>query len=330
MKRRVALLFLLFVGFALSVPLSKGTTGFNRKRWLIHGRSWHGLRPSPISTSSEVIPEQWFLQPLDNFDSNYTETYKQRYWSSNKFYKPGGPIFLMLGGEGPEDSSWLTEEGLEWVTLAKNFNAKLFLIEHRYYGASGPEGAEYGNLKYLSSRQALADMANFIKAKNAEMKYENPKWIVFGGSYSGALAAWARQQYPELVYGSVASSAPIQAEVDFYQYLEVVKFAFNQIDNKCAENIHAGFDQLQKLMKTSADRKTARDFMNVCKTIDFESPENIHQFWQSMIGNFMGVVQYGGNNIGSYRTTLKPETLCNIINKNDTDVLKVWRRVLGY
>ncbi|TKR75771.1 hypothetical protein L596_017014 [Steinernema carpocapsae] len=274
MNGRVTVLLLLLVGCALSASLNKGSTGFNRKRWLIHGRPWHGLVPLPAAHDASKFPDQWFTQPLDNFNASIKQTYQQRYWSNDQFYKPGGPIFIMLGGEGPESNGWVRAEGLEWVTLAKKFNAMLYLIEHRFYGESQPYGKliSIDGYQYLSSRQALADMANFIKAKNAEMKYENPKWIVFGGSYSGALAAWARQQYPELVYGSLASSAPIQAEVDFYQYLEVVEFAFSQVDAQCADSIHKQFVLLQKLMKTAAGRETVKVEMQVCERIDPHTP----------------------------------------------------------
>ena len=51
---------------------------------------------------------------------------------------------------------------------------------------------------------------------------DNNRWVSFGGSYSGALAAWLRLLYPGTVGGGVATSGPVLAKVNFYEYLEVV------------------------------------------------------------------------------------------------------------
>lgn len=77
------------------------------------------------------------------------------------------------------------------------------------------------NLVYLSSEQALADLAEFII--NIRVKYNIPsttKWVAFGGSYPGSLAAWLRMKYPHLVFAAVSSSGPLLAKIDFKGVLQ--------------------------------------------------------------------------------------------------------------
>ena len=65
---------------------------------------------------------------------------------------------------------------------------------------------------YLSSEQALADLAYFISKMGNTAQYrtsEKNKWITVGGSYPGALSAWFRYKYPHLTIGSLASSAVV-------------------------------------------------------------------------------------------------------------------------
>ena len=95
----------------------------------------------------------------------------------------------------------------------------------RFYGDSHPtKDASVENLKLLSSRQALADFANFHDIMVTQYKLtDKNKWVCFGGSYSGALAAWLRQLYPKAMVGAVATSAPVLAELDYVEYMEVTE-----------------------------------------------------------------------------------------------------------
>lgn len=72
------------------------------------------------------------------------------------------------------------------------------------------------SLQYLSADQALADLAYFIEYLKQKGDIEEGQAIaVFGGSYPGNLAAWARYKYPHLIKAAVSSSAPVQAKADF-------------------------------------------------------------------------------------------------------------------
>lgn len=72
------------------------------------------------------------------------------------------------------------------------------------------------NLQYLTSKQSLADIAAFVVGiRQKHSLSPTQKWIAFGGSYPGSLAAWAREKYPDLIWGSISSSGPLLAKVDF-------------------------------------------------------------------------------------------------------------------
>lgn len=58
------------------------------------------------------------------------------------------------------------------------------------YQSTTPGDLEVSSLQYLSSQQALADLANFILSMKDQYEVPNATVIVFGCSYSGALASW--------------------------------------------------------------------------------------------------------------------------------------------
>lgn len=62
----------------------------------------------------------------------------QRFFTNTEFYDPstGGPVFLMIGGEGEASIKWMTNGA--WIDYAKQFGALCFQLEHRYYGKSHP------------------------------------------------------------------------------------------------------------------------------------------------------------------------------------------------
>uniref|UniRef100_A0A0K0ERI0 Serine protease K12H4.7 n=1 Tax=Strongyloides stercoralis TaxID=6248 RepID=A0A0K0ERI0_STRER len=292
---------------------------FNRKKILINGRPWYGFRPlfnnkNKINEKEERSGiENLFDQKIDHFNSNNNGTFKQRYWYNNKWYSNNGPAFLMIGDSTSNSDEWIENNNLEWIKLAQEHNAAVFLLEHRYYGASHPvKDMSTNNMIYLSSKQAIEDVGYFIKSMNKMNNYSNnTKWIVFGGSYSGALAAWSRQLHPELVYGAIASSGTIQAVVDFYQYLDVVRNSLSSYSIECANDLKEGLYEVRKLLKTPSGQDKITNLFNLCDNWSTLSDDDKGYFWQSLFSNYMEVVQYNLNNFGSFKTTLTIKNLCS-------------------
>ena len=105
----------------------------------MHGRPASGfVPPPPLEFPVEALPkDQYFKnQRLDHFDHENTAVWAQRYFVNSTFHKKGGPIFLMLGGEGPASPVWNVAGA--WQMYAKKLNAITIQLEHRFYGKSHP------------------------------------------------------------------------------------------------------------------------------------------------------------------------------------------------
>jgi len=220
---------------------------------------------SPFVSSSHHVPSaQWFDQILDHFNIRDGRQWKQRYWAGWNYYVDGGPIFILIGGEGEENPGWLNAGSLH--DYAKEFQGAMFILEHRYYGQSKPvENLSVKNLTWLSSHQALADIARFI----ASMKFEHNltgSWISIGGSYPGSLSGWLRLKYPHLVQGSVASSGPVNAKPNFPEYLEVVDSALKIESYECSVNVKSAIDKIQYLTQHRIGWKMLGKKFHLCKT----------------------------------------------------------------
>lgn len=120
-------------------------------------------------------------------------------------------------------------------------DALLITLEHRYYGASQPfQDWSTGNLKFLTSEQALADAAFFIDEMNNELIKANgvkPEWIVIGGSYPGALSAWFKSQYPGHALGAWSSSGVINAIYDFHEFDNSLFTSMSKSGAECPQQV---------------------------------------------------------------------------------------------
>lgn len=263
----------------------------------------------------ELPKDEWLDQKLDHFDPTNRKTWKQRYFANNKYYKSGGPVFLHIFGESKAHSGWLVVG--QTAECAKIHDALVVGVEHRYYGKSHPtEDISMENLKFLSSQQALGDLAVFRNYIMEKTKLPTgTKWVSFGGSYPGALAAWFRLKYPHLVHASIASSAPIYAVVDFKEYLHVVKDSLETTGPSCTQRISEATESLNNLMKNNSGILYLKKLFRVCKYLDLIGEDNVRNFFVVLISNFENVVQYNQNRGASpLGNKINMDTLCSIMN----------------
>ncbi|CAH1101926.1 unnamed protein product [Psylliodes chrysocephalus] len=282
-------------------------------RYFRHGRLGKKLEDSKPSKF-----ERWFTQHLDHFNPNDEREWQQRYFVNDEFFNTTSRnvAFLQIGGEGEATADWMTNGS--WYLYAQDFKPILFQLEHRYYGKSHPtEDISTENLVYLTSQQALADLAFFIEAMNEQYELSSDvKWIVFGGSYPGSLAAWMRQKYPHLVHGAMSASGPLLAKLDFPEYLRVVQDALRTSSEECANAVKVGTSQIDTLLLHMVGQRSIDDKFKLCDKIErsIDNPLDVSNFYLSLSDNFAGVVQYNHDNRAStVKLNLTVEKLCSIM-----------------
>ena len=215
-----------------------------------------------------------FDQLVDHFAAKGTKifgkTFKQRYFVDASAAKgPSSPVIYYLCGEGTCDGPSSTPEV---NALAKKYGAYRVALEHRYYGYSQPfPTLTPVNMQFLSMDQAIEDLATFQRSLQQSMKLTG-KWISMGGSYPGELSAFYRLKHPELVAGALASSAPVLAKADFFEYdrhvarvagpecLAAIKKVVSDVEAKLHQTDSAA--QVKALFKAS-DVKDNVDFLYV-------------------------------------------------------------------
>jgi len=297
-------------------------------------------------------------------DRNECETFKQRYFYTSRYVQKEGDkqgantnqntvSFLCVGGEGPSldksvlvDSVHCTGDMIELAHKLyheQNWNVHLFALEHRYYGESFPNknsqkkeaylrvndnvldsgGDEY---KYLSSRQAVQDIVEFVKSSealqhikiNGYTSNNNVRWITFGGSYPGMLSSWSRLLHPDVIYGAIANSAPVQAELDFRRYNDRVGLDLGEESlvggsKKCLDIFESGHAEVAAILEGGDEdeiNEVAATF-DVCggATMLLKDRQNIDFF----VGNSMLPINVQGNDPNCDKPLCNIQKICDAI-----------------
>ncbi|PVI03124.1 hypothetical protein DM02DRAFT_698935 [Periconia macrospinosa] len=168
-------------------------------------------------------------QPIDHFPNisryaPHTEaTFRQRYFFDSTYYKPGGPVFLYIGGETSGESRFSNLQTGIIQILMQATNGLGVILENRYYGESWPTNSSTtDDLRFLTTEQTIADNEFFAThatfpgvAENASLNAPETPWIMYGGSLAGGQVAFSLKVYNELFAGGIASSAAVSAKVEY-------------------------------------------------------------------------------------------------------------------
>lgn len=164
---------------------------------------------------SKKLKTFYFQQVIDH-DQPSGGHFAQRYYVDESYSQDDkDPVFFYICGEATCTARALNGAIRDY---AKHYHAKLVALEHRYYGESLPfNSLATKHLSVLSTKAALKDLARFQNYMMTQEEWQG-RWIAFGGSYPGSLSAYYRLYYPQNVVGALASSAPVMAKEDFYEY----------------------------------------------------------------------------------------------------------------
>ncbi len=194
--------------------------------------------PQPTTTESIPLPnmnvnEYRITQPLDHFNLS-SPTFSQRYYLFLEFARLGeqAPVLFFLCPEGFCSSSLVRDSASHY---ARELGAIIVGIELRFYGESTPYQGLYSpnrdQLQYLTIDQNLEDFLNLQLHLQKQEGLKGP-WLIFGGSYSGILAAYYRATYPAKTIGALVSGAPV---LPYLIGPKLDEAAAIRVDQKCRE-----------------------------------------------------------------------------------------------
>ncbi|RXG68290.1 Lysosomal Pro-X carboxypeptidase, partial [Armadillidium vulgare] len=132
------------------------------------------------------------------------------------------------------------------------------------------------SLRYLSSEQALADLAYFITKFKEEKNLTANKVIAFGCSYAGSLAVWFRLKYPHLVH----------------EYLDVVTLSLaRKGSDLCVQEIRKATKSINRLLKCRKGWRKIEHIFRLCSPLDGLNAKDVSSLFKGLSRHFKTGVQ---------------------------------------
>ncbi|KAJ5949970.1 hypothetical protein N7454_001554 [Penicillium verhagenii] len=222
------------------------------------------------STNSDNVTAEYFTMPIDHNNLS-VGTYQNRFWVQEEYYQEGGPVFIYDVGESNAETPakfYLGNSSSVLLEMLEEHGAMGIVWEHRYYGESLPYPVSVDtppeHFAYLNNEQALADIPLFAKTfsragyEDVDLTPSGSPWIMIGGSYSGMRSAFTRDKYPDTIFASFASSAPVEAQIDMSVYFDQVYAAMvaNGYQN-CTRDIKAAMEYVDAELSKNASSAAA-------------------------------------------------------------------------
>lgn len=103
------------------------------------------------------------------------------------------------------------------------------------------------------------------------------------------MVAWMRKKYPHLVSGSWASSAPLHAQVDFFEYKDVMTDAVQRVGGaNCSDTFENAFRIMEELVAAQNVSRLETVF-NLCQPMDLTL--DVAHFFYELSDLVAGLVQ---------------------------------------
>lgn len=279
--------------------------------------------------------------PIDHFhnssayEPHSNASFANRYYIDDTHYRPGGSVILYLGGETEAENRLFLFHGGIIQKIANATGALQVILEHRYYGSGGigqgswpTEDLSTHNLRFLTTEQALADTAYFASNivfpgyENVNLTAQAVPWVVYGGSYAGAQAAFQRKLYPDVFWGAISSSGVTEAQYEYSEYWQMIQ---DHGPQQCIRTTEAITDAFDVILMDKTERipelKDLFGLRNMTDNRDFASLILLSGIGQWQLRNWDPVI--GGKGFDKYceeltsSKLLYPDTLLKADKVNE-------------
>ncbi|CZR69609.1 related to serine protease [Phialocephala subalpina] len=200
------------------------------------------LAPQERGEDAELLKRQSYPYPaftidqlIDHFPNDHkyaphdTGTFKQRYFFDDTYYKPGGPVFLYISGETSGTNRFSNLQTGIIQILMEATNGLGVILENRFYGTSYPfNTSTTDQLRFLTTEQTIADSAYFAQRATfpgvaGNLTAPGTPWILYGGSLAGGETAFSVIDYGDILFGGIASSAPVKTVLAYPQWYDPIQ-----------------------------------------------------------------------------------------------------------